>query len=67
MRTWIFRITAPHFVAGGEGELEINLLSPRVTRTAPIIDYMRKQGWCFHHVIDYCKRKGWKYEEWEAK
>lgn len=47
----LVRIVAPHFVAG----LEFDGV---VTRTAPILRYMR--GWDDRRVRLYCARKGWK-------
>lgn len=46
----LFRITAPHFVAGViEKE-----------RAAPIISYM--VAWDLMKILDYCAKKGWEVE-----
>lgn len=50
----LFRIVAPHFVAGGEARDGICF------NAAPIIRYM--VGWNGQQVADYCKRKGWSVE-----
>lgn len=47
----LFRIVAPHFVAGFEVDAN------RVWRTAPIIGYMR--GWKGVKVKAYCNQRGW--------
>lgn len=46
----MYRITAPHFVAG----------IVRGGLCAPIIKYM--QGWDGKRIYDYCKAKGWHIE-----
>jgi len=50
-----FRIVAPHFVAGGEGQNGV------CTRAAPIIKYMC--GWTGQKIIKYCQMKGWQVEK----
>jgi len=51
----LFRITAPHFVAGGE------LCSKMfVVKAAPIIKYML--GYTISRVEWYCEKKGWSLE-----
>jgi len=49
-----FRVTASHFVAGGE------IRRGKVVRAAPIIRYMR--GWSGREVKAYCDKKGWRVE-----
>lgn len=46
----LFRIEAPHFVAGFEA-------NGAVERAAPIIRYMT--GWRVSRVYQYCDQKGW--------
>lgn len=55
----LYRIVAPHFVAGLtlEQVQEGTLLVTRVTETAPILKYMK--GWPHSQVITYCGKKGW--------
>lgn len=53
-RLTVFRILAPHFVAGGEA------WRGKVVNEAPILKYMR--GWSGRQVRDYCRRKGWTVE-----
>jgi len=50
-----FRVTAPHFIAGGEIRNDV------VIRVAPILNYMR--GWMSKQVQDYCDIKGWTVEK----
>ena len=50
----LLRIEAHHFVAGLEADNRI------VTRTAPIVGYMR--GWSVRRVIIYCRRKRWRLQ-----
>lgn len=52
--TGLFRITAPHFVAG------LFLCGGYVSTAAPIIRYMK--GWTYNHVHSYCKANKWKLE-----
>ena len=50
----LYRIVAPHFVAGlgfGRGT---------VRWSAPILGYM--VGWDYGRVSEYCKRKDWQLE-----
>lgn len=50
----LYRITAPHFVAGivvGDG---------KVTGSAPILKYMR--GWTMARVETYCYTKSWRLD-----
>lgn len=47
----LIRIEAPHFVAG------VVLENGRVTRTAPIVKYMK--GWTEAHIRHYCVTKDW--------
>ncbi len=49
--TSLYRIAAPYFVAGFEVE------SGRVSRAAPIINYML--GWSPERVLSYCRGKKW--------
>jgi hypothetical protein len=51
----LFRIVAPHFVAGFETGDRL-----RVLVVAPIIKYMR--GWDLTKVVAYCDSKGWLLE-----
>lgn len=46
-----YQITAKHMVAGFDCTESI------VTRTAPILSYMR--GWLLGAVKSYCVKKGW--------
>lgn len=50
----LFRIEAPHFVAG------LVLINGVVDHGAPILKYMN--DWTFNAVIAYCNSKRWKYE-----
>ena len=56
----LFRISAPHFVAGIEcydfGDRPIP-----IHRTAPILGYM--VAWSLDEIMRYCKRKGWEIDE----
>lgn len=51
----LFRVSAPHFVAGAE------VAHPTlvITRTAPIIAYMN--GWTVFAAQAYCHKKGWSW------
>jgi len=49
----LWRIKAPHFVAG-------LTFGGVVTKAAPILRYML--GWSRGEVIAYCNRKGWRWE-----
>lgn len=53
-RSQLHRITAPHFCAGLISQGNI------VTRTAPILHYMRH--WDTAGVHRYCRRKHWRIE-----
>ena len=48
----LFRIVAPHFVAG-----LILARTGRITQAAPILRYM--VGWSLGRVESYCLSKGW--------
>ena len=50
-----FRITAPHFCAGGSA------VADRVTSAAPILRWMLGKQWTAMKA--YCARKGWTVEE----
>ena len=52
----IIQITSGYFCAG------LLVDDKTVTKTAPIIKYMR--GWEFEKVIDYCWKKRWKLNWW---
>lgn len=52
--TTLVRIVAPHFVAAIEAE------NGRVTRTPPILAYMR--GWDALRVAGYVVGRGWSWE-----
>jgi hypothetical protein len=47
------QIKAPHFTAG------IVLQDDLVVEAAPIIGYMKKNGWSRSDVRNYCREKGW--------
>ena len=49
----LYRITAPHFVAGF-------LCDVVVRQAAPIIRYM--EGWSLRQVVAYVQRKRWNME-----
>lgn len=51
----MFRIVAPHFVAGGVYHEKV------IIRVAPIIKYLL--GWSEKDVMNYCQKKGWNYEK----
>lgn len=55
MTTKLFRISAKHFVAGGELNKE-----NKVVKAAPIISYM--YSWYISAVRRYCERKNWQLE-----
>ena len=57
----LWRITAPHFVAG----IELGMWHHIVLRAAPIVEYML--GWEGRTVLHYCEKKNWKVEVVEAK
>jgi hypothetical protein len=57
----LWRITAPHFVAG----IELGMWHHIVLRAAPIVEYML--GWEGRDVLHYCEKKNWKVEVVEAK
>ena len=52
----LYEIMAPHFTAG----IELDDVSDRVVKAAPIVRYM--EGWGIKDVIAYCARRGWKLE-----
>ena len=56
----LWRITAPHFVAG----IELGMWHHIVLRAAPIVEYML--GWEGRTVLHYCEKKNWKVEVVEA-
>lgn len=56
MSTSLWRISAPHFVAGFEADSVSG-----VGRVAPILKYMR--GWHYDRVLAYCRAKGWHLEQ----
>jgi hypothetical protein len=49
-----FRVTAPHFVAGGE------IQDDKVIRAAPILKRMIRRS--THDLIMYCANKKWQVE-----
>lgn len=55
-----FRISAPHFVAGGELRPKMDSRYLIVVEAAPIIKYM--EGWQSYKVEEYCRKKNWKIE-----
>jgi len=56
----MFRIIAPHFVAGGD----ISKYGGQCVFTAPIIKYM--VGWKKEKIVEYCHKKKWKVEFFEG-
>jgi hypothetical protein len=54
MTELLFRVVAPHFVAG------IVVVGGRIVEAAPIIRYM--VGWNGAHLVRYCRSKGWAWE-----
>lgn len=57
----LWRITAPHFVAG----IELRGWNHDVVRAAPIVRYMF--GWESREVLALCERKHWQVEVVETK
>lgn len=55
-RPELWRIVAPHFVAG----LNVSRRDGKVIRAAPVIRYM--MGWDKPRFIRYCMKKSWKME-----
>jgi hypothetical protein len=55
----LYRIEAPHFIAG----FELVEVSDTVASASRVIKYM--EGWPFIRVMKYCDRKGWKLERVE--
>jgi hypothetical protein len=53
----LWRISAPHFVAG----IELGGWTLTAVWCAPIVKYM--QGWEGRSVLSYCERKQWKVEK----
>lgn len=58
-RNYLYRITAPHFIAGLVVR-EIHGGDLVVIQTAPIVRYM--SGWAALYVQTYCARKRWELE-----
>jgi hypothetical protein len=55
----LYRIEAPHFVAG----FELAEVSDTVVNAARVIKYM--EGWGLARAMSYCNRRGWKLERVE--
>lgn len=55
-----FRISAPHFVAGGMFSPKMDSRYKIVVEAAPIIKYML--GWQSYKVEEYCRKKKWEIE-----
>ena len=68
MSKTVFRIEAPHFVAGivvwGSAYLK-NGEMVSCHRAAPIVSYM--DTWSLGKIKRYCIQKGWKYRYWRGE
>lgn len=53
----LWRVTAPHFVAGFEADED-----GRVVRAAPILGWLRITGRSVKHARAHCDRKGYTLE-----
>ena len=61
----LIRIEAPHYVAGIE--MEVNGGKTKITREAPIVYWMKKNGLSMGDIERYCERKGYSYEKYKKE
>lgn len=58
----LYRIVAPHFVAGIELSYNYHNKKTLYGNCAPILNWVQRSKWGFTQLSTYCGRKGWKLE-----